>query len=155
MANSSRKGRAPKKRHYRNERELEEANKRAFLQAAWEQRACAVSGDARDRDDQGYKNWEAHHVVEKRWLKANFMFLWDPRNVLRLTPDAHRRHTNRMEPVPLSRLTDANIEYAFEIMEHRAYEYLTRMYTGVDERVEQAGREAEEKRLAQMETRGG
>ena len=139
----------PKRRHYRNEREIEEANQRAFLQAAWEQRACAVSGGS-DAGKDGRKNWEAHHVVEKRWLKANFKFLWDPRNALRLAPRVHSRHTSRMKPVPLSCLTDENIEYAFEVMGSSAYDYLTRLYDGEDERVERAGREAEEERLAQQ-----
>lgn len=139
-----------KRRHYRNETEIEQANKRAFLQAAWEQRACAVSGDAVDMAPDGSKGWEAHHVVEKRWLKANFKFLWDTRNALRLSPSVHGQHTNRMAVIPLSCLTDENIKYTFEVMGYSAHDYLTRTYDGQDERVEQAGHEVEEERLARL-----
>lgn len=127
-----------KKRRYRTEKEIEEANMRAFKQAAWEQRACAVTGDTADVMEDGSKGWEAHHVVEKRWLKANFKPLWDWRNALRLRPDVHGQHTTRMKPVPLRCLTDENIQFAFEVMGYMAYDYLTRLYTGDDPRVEAA-----------------
>lgn len=137
-------------RRYRTDKEIEESNLRAFLQAAWEQRACAVSEDGRDFVD-GQKNWEAHHVVEKRWLRANYLPLYDRRNALRLRPDVHHLHTVGAKRVPLRVLTDENIEYAFEVMGASAYDYLTRLYDGDDPRVERAFEIAEAERLKQME----
>jgi hypothetical protein len=120
----------------------------AFLRAAWRQRGCAVSGDARDFAN-GAKNWEAHHVVEARELKKRNLhhLLWDERNALRLRPDIHRRHTNRMEPVPMTALKDDNIAFAFEVMGASAKEYLERLYTGTDERVQRAFEVCEAERL--------
>lgn len=120
-----------------------------FKRAAWRQRACAVSGDARDFDPKTGKNWEAHHVVEARELKARGLnhLLWDERNALRLRPDVHRRHTNRMEPVPLRCLTQDNIDFAFEVMGASAKDYLERLYTGTDARVQRAFEVYEAERL--------
>lgn len=150
MGTTSRRRRPPRNRRYRNDREIEEANKRAFKQAAWEQRACAVTDDARDYDEQNRLNWEAHHVVEKRWLKANYLPLWDPRNSLRLRPDVHSGHTSGLRRVPLTCLTDENIEYAFEVMGAAAFDYLTRLYDGTDPRVERAFEVAEAERQKQI-----
>lgn len=124
--------------------EAERAARGGFQEEAWRQRECAVSKDRRDFAD-GRKNWEAHHVVEARWLKGHGHRdkLYDRRNAIRLTPDVHRRHTNRMEPIPLLALTDDNIEFAFEVMGVLALEYLTRLYTGTDARVQRAFEVAE------------
>lgn len=118
------------------QRQLETALRRAFAQAAWEQRQCAVTFDQRDyRPGPVGKNWEAHHVVEQRWIKGHkfpVKILWDPRNALRLRPDVHKKHTVRSEPVPIRALLDCNIEFAFEVMGPIAEEYLTRLYGGED-----------------------
>jgi hypothetical protein len=118
----------------------ERAAKEAFQLAAWGQRACAVSRDGRDWDPAIGKNWEAHHVIEKRELKARGLahLLWDERNALRVRPDIHRRHTNRMEPIPLRCLKQDNIDFAFEVMGASAKEHLERLYPGADARVQRA-----------------
>lgn len=133
MANSSRLSPA----------EATAEERRRFQEAAWRQRACAVTYDARDHVATG-KNWEAHHVVEKRWLREHNLPQWDERNALRLRPDVHRKHTNRVEIIRLSYLLDENIEYAFEIMGPAAYDYLIRVYRGEEDRVKRAFRLAEE-----------
>lgn len=132
----------------RSSTDEERAAKEGFLRAAWHQRACAVSGDARDWDPQIGKNWEAHHVVEAAELKRRYRFdvLWDERNALRLRPDIHRRHTNRMEPVPLRCLKQDNIDFAFEVLGASARDYLGTKYTGSDARVQRAFEVAEARR---------
>lgn len=92
-----------------------------WLEARY-QRCCAVTGST--------KEFEAHHVVEKRWLKANGFPLWDRRNALRLHPDVHGAHTSRMKKIPMSALREENIDYAFEIMGDRAMNYLPENYEG-------------------------
>lgn len=114
----------------------EKLEQRAFREAAYRQRACAVTFDARDWAAK--KNWEAHHVVEARWLKMHHLPVWDPRNALRLRPDVHRKHTNRVEIIEMRFLLDCNIEYAFEIMGAAADDYLHRLYRGTDDRVQRA-----------------
>lgn len=130
----------------------ERAAREAFLRAAWRQRACAVSRDGRDWDPKVGKNWEAHHVVEAAELKRRGLhhLLWDERNALRLRPDVHRRHTNRMEPVPLRCLKQDNIDFAFEIMGAGAKDYLDQKYTGTDARVQRAFEVTEAERLLKL-----
>lgn len=130
--------------------EAETERRRAFAQAAWAQRQCAVTLDPRDYLDRGPvgKNWEAHHVVDKSWLARHGFgpsIIWDPRNALRLRPDVHRKHTNRTEPVPIQCLLDCNIEFAFEVMGPVAAEWLEKRYHGgPDPRIERAFKLAEE-----------
>jgi len=124
-----------------SQRGAEREERRRFAEAAWRQRACAATFDARDWVATG-KNWEAHHVVEKRWLRGHRLPLWNERNALRLRPDVHRKHTNRSEIIELRLLTDDNIAYAFEIMGPAAEEYLERIYRGPDDRVQRASKVA-------------
>lgn len=103
-----------------------------------------MTGDMRDWVD-GRKNWEAHHVLEKRELKklGRQDLLWDSRNAMRLTPRVHRRHTNRFEPIPQTALTDENIEFVFEVLGVMGKDYLDRIYVGKDARVERASKVVE------------
>lgn len=109
-------------------------NQKAFLQAAKDQRVCAVCG----RDDE----WEAHHVVEKRWLEDNHKPPYVASNALRLCGrfsknNCHGKHTARSRKLRLKELTDQNIEYAFALMGAAAYYYLHRHYDGKDPRVDE------------------
>lgn len=117
--------------------QAEAEQRQAFQEAAWRQRACAVTRDGRDFVATG-KNWEAHHVVEASWLRRHYLPVWDERNALRLRPDIHRKHTNRSGIIELVFLLDCNIEYAFEIMGAAAEDYLLRLYRGEDDRVKRA-----------------
>lgn len=137
--------------------QAEAERRRRFAQAAWEQRQCAVTLDMRDRaigQIKGGRNFEAHHVVEKSWLKRHGFgpsIIWDERNALRLRPDVHRQHTNRSKPVPARCLLDCNIEFAFEVMGPVAEEYLHRLYSGgPDPRIQRASKLAEEKMEAEI-----
>jgi hypothetical protein len=117
--------------------ETEAEQRRAFQEEAYRQRACAVTYDARDWVATG-KNWEAHHVVEARWLRMHYLPVYDARNALRLRPDIHNKHTNRSGIIEQRFLLDCNVEYAFEIMGPAAKDYLDRLYVGPDDRVQRA-----------------
>lgn len=136
----------------RQQKEAETELRRAFAEAAWAQRQCAVTKDMRDRaigQIKGGRNFEAHHVIEKSWLKRHGFgptYIWDTRNALRLRPDVHRQHTNRSKPVPAICLLDQNIKFAFEVMGPIAEEYLHRIYSGGPEpRIQRASKLAEKK----------
>lgn len=107
-----------------------------FWEAARAQRVCAVTRKGGD--------FEAHHVVEKDYLKRMGRDPWDPRNALRLLTRVHVAHTSAMERVPACCLTDANIEFAFEMLGAGAHFYLRRHYPGYDPRIELALADAEE-----------
>lgn len=114
----------------------EEWAHREFVEAAREQRVCAVTGKRGPFDP--------HHVVEQQWLTREGLPLDDRRNALRLSPDVHANHTTKTTKVPMRCLTDANIEYAFEVMGIRAVDYLARHYEGTDPRYERASQLVEE-----------
>lgn len=80
--------------------------------------------------------WDAHHVVEKKYLKKHGLPLFDPRNALRLCESCHSRHTTASQRIPMESLRDENIDYAFEILGAYAYDYLHRYYDGTDGRVQ-------------------
>lgn len=121
----------------RKRTEEEHIAHRAFVDAARDQRVCAVSGKAGPFDP--------HHVIEQQWLKGEGLPVDDRRNALRLNPDVHANHTTGAAKVPQRCLTDANIEYAFEVMGVRATDYLARKYGGTDPRVERASQLADER----------
>lgn len=149
-----RQKRTNRKRRYRNEREIEEANKRAFKEAAWRQRICQA------RDCRETVEWEAHHVVEKQVLRLRFMAdrYWDTRNSMRLCPGCHSGHTVGYRRVLLTDLSDENYEFAFDALGVSAYDELARKYDGRDPRLEEwlaktEARAAEQQRtLEEMET---
>lgn len=107
----------------------EDAARRVFHEEAWSQRCCAVCGKTGPFDP--------HHVVEKKKLKSigRTDVLWDPRNALRLCPDCHANHTAASRKVPLTRLTDANYDFAFEVLEGAAFYYLRAHYDAEDRRL--------------------
>lgn len=101
-----------------------------FAGAAMKQRCCAVCGQG--------GQFDAHHVVEKQYLKKNKLPLWDERNALRLCTRCHHQHTVRSKKVPLGALTQENIDYAVLLLGDYASDYLTRRYDGQDPRLEKA-----------------
>lgn len=88
--------------------------------------------------------WEAHHVVYEQHLRGVGEPIWDTRNAMRLCPDCHRRHHNRSSVIPLAKLHDGHIAYAFAKLGLRAYSYLKDRYAGEDPRLEQALATAEQ-----------
>jgi hypothetical protein len=80
----------------------EDAERLAFKMAAAGQVVCAVCGRG--------GNFDAHHVIEQQELKDRGLWLWDPRNALRLCarPDmgCHQQHTFKGGDarVPLAKL---------------------------------------------------
>lgn len=101
-----------------------------FIEAAREQRCCAKCGKA--------GGFEAHHVIERRYLKANRLPQFVSLNALRLCSDCHAMHTCRSEPLELKHLTDENIEYAFTLLGDKADSYLRSLYSGEDDRLSRA-----------------
>jgi hypothetical protein len=85
------------------------------------------------------KEYQSHHVVEKAELRRRqrLDLVWDTRNVMRLCEPCHRRHTNRMEPLPLRLLQPQHFEFAFYVMGAAAHSYLGRMYVGQDDRLDE------------------
>lgn len=101
--------------------------KKLFVEAARDQRCCAKCGNA--------SGFQAHHVVERRYLKANRLPQFVSVNALRLCPDCHDAHTGRREPLELKHLTDENIDYAFMLLGEYADFYLRSLYDGEDDRL--------------------
>lgn len=112
---------------------------RRFHDEARKQRVCARCGSS--------QHWDAHHVVEKQWLKANGFSpieQYDPDNALRLCDelsdnDCHGKHTRGVRNkhrLHLHNLTDRNLAYAFRVMGPAAGSYLRRKYRGEDERLD-------------------
>lgn len=99
------------------------------MEAARDQRCCAKCG--------GAGGFEAHHVIERRFLKANQLPQFVSSNALRLCSDCHAAHTNRSQPLELRHLTDENIEYAFTLLGQYANSYLRMLYDGEDDRLEE------------------
>lgn len=126
-------------------RQIEIANAKAFRLAAEEQRCCACCGKPMGtKGEDGYPiKFEAHHVIEKRYLKANGLPLFDTRNALLLCEWCHLGQTNRLRPLKLAVLTDANIEYAFYLLKSYADRYLRDAYEGDDPRVQRSLEEQE------------
>lgn len=76
---------------------------------------------------------DAHHVVYKRDLRDRGLFCWDIRDGLPLCRDCHDgHHYSPQAVVTLEHLTDANLDYAFEVLGAYAYDYLRRRYPGPD-----------------------
>lgn len=112
--------------------EAEAYSHRLFQEAAQKQRVCIMCGSGRRAD------WHPHHVVYAQWLRDNGFPVYDTRNVLRICPDCHAAHHDRSKPIPLTKLRDENIEYAFLLMGAYAFHYLTARYAGEDPRLELA-----------------
>lgn len=97
---------------------------RAFRDAARAQRVCALTGRAGAH--------HAHHVVREQDVLTGDPH--DPRNALRLSTTVHLDH-HGIHKLPLSALTDNNIEFAYEILGSYAADYLHRRYSGDDPRI--------------------
>jgi len=95
------------------------------------QRLCARPG-CRSKEFAG-----GHHVIYQQELVrlGRADLLWDKRNALRVCPGCHANHHN-LHQLPLTCLTDANYEFAFEVLGERAFDYLRSHYDGDDPRLE-------------------
>lgn len=119
-----------------------DAAKRAFHDEARRQRICAQEGCRRNWP------WHPHHVIYRQELQkmgiTDITVLWDKRNALRLCPDCHMNHHN-LHHVKLKCLTDANYEFAFEILGDRAGDYLRQHYDGDDPRLDKWERDRDQR----------
>lgn len=89
-------------------------------------------------------DWHPHHVVYVQHLRAEGHPIYDSRNSMRLCVVCHASHHNRSKVIPLSKLLDMHIDYAFEKLGVRAHSYLLRLYGGEDDRVDDRLRKLEE-----------
>ena len=73
-----------------------------------------------------------HHVVTRQVLRRRGLaeYLWDQRNRLALCDRHHRRHHNRIEPVPRCVLPAVVLEFAVEL---DLMLYVERYYATVEE----------------------
>lgn len=95
-----------------------------FREAARAQRCCQVPGCERPATHE----WQAHHVVYEQELRKLARPIFDTRNALRVCADCHRRHHNRIAPIPLAVLDERHFEYAEEVLGERFMDYLKRHY---------------------------
>jgi hypothetical protein len=69
---------------------------------------CAVTGEPLDEaiDD-------AHHPVEKRWLRAEGLhaYVWDPRNGMAIKKRVHEGQTSKMRPIPRETLPEGIYDF--------------------------------------------
>lgn len=72
---------------------------------------------------------QIHHVVYQQHVRRNGGSVRDSRNFMLLCHDCHRRHHNRVAPIPRSSLPAAAVEFAVELLgEDYADDYLARRY---------------------------
>jgi hypothetical protein len=106
--------------------------RRDFHLAAQAQRVCARPG-CRSTEFAG-----GHHVVYQQELNriGRSDALWDKRNALRVCPGCHPNH-HGLHQLPLTCLSNANYEFAFEVLGVRAFDYLRHHYDGDDPRLDE------------------
>lgn len=107
---------------------------RFWLEAKY-QGGCAVCGKG------GRLTWEAHHVIHEQECTKAGIPRHAPRNVLRVCAKGadrcHERHHSGARRIPLAFLRQDNIDFAVDWLgAGRAYNYLTRHYSGADPRVD-------------------
>jgi hypothetical protein len=100
-----------------------------FRQEAQKQRCCQMCGNAQS-------GWHPHHVIYAQHLKLEGHPVYDTRNAMRLCVECHASHHNRSIVIPLFKLRDMHIEYAFLKMGAKAHYYLSQRYEGQDERLD-------------------
>lgn len=93
-----------------------------FLAAARDQGKCQVTGAT------GW-GWHPHHVIYEQHLIRAGLPVYDPRNVLRVSENAHANHHHRVRCIRTLELRRENIDYAVEKLgAGRALDYLRRYY---------------------------
>jgi 5-methylcytosine-specific restriction endonuclease McrA len=74
--------------------------------------------------------WQAvtrsHHVIYRQHLPVDKE--WDPRNAMPVCDPCHERHHNASRRIPLSALSEENLEFASEVLGEAAPYYLERRY---------------------------
>lgn len=79
----------------------------------------------------------SHHVVYEQELDNRGLPKFDRRNLMALCVDCHLGHHNGPpeNQIPVSLLSDGNLEYAFEMLGPYAYDYVLKHYSGFDSRL--------------------
>jgi hypothetical protein len=86
----------------------------------------------------------SHHVVYEAELRRRGLPKYDYANLMALDFDCHLSHHNGSQRIPLSLLSDENLDYAFNILGAYAYDWLGRRYAGTDPRLDERLRQIEE-----------
>jgi hypothetical protein len=123
------RSRLKRRKAWEPEDELERIAHDLFREAARRQRLCQMCGTA--------KSWHPHHVVYEQHLEDAGVPVYDSRNSMRLCVECHASHHGRSKVVPLVKLTDMHIEYAFLALGAAAHSYLNLRYDGEDPRVDE------------------
>lgn len=100
-----------------------------FRKAARDQRCCQMCGKTGS-------DWHPHHVVYAQHLRTGGHPVYDARNSMRLCVECHTAHHGRSRVIPLAKLTDTHIEYAFLTLGAAAHFYLLQRYEGEDSRLD-------------------
>jgi 5-methylcytosine-specific restriction endonuclease McrA len=69
---------------------------------------------------------KAHHVIYRQHLPVDKE--WDPRNAMPVCNPCHERHHNASRRIPLTALSEENLEFASEVLGEAAEYYLARRY---------------------------
>jgi hypothetical protein len=69
---------------------------------------------------------KSHHVIYRQHLPVEYE--WDPRNAMPVERDHHERHHNASRRIPLTALSEENLEFASEVLGEAAEYYLARRY---------------------------
>lgn len=105
------------------------SNPLSFFNEACHQERCAGCGSKT-------KPFQAHHVIYRQELRRRGLPEWDTRGARRVCEGPLECHVNHHSPngpkIKTKRLTDENIEYAFESLGAYAYDYLRARYDDSD-----------------------
>lgn len=100
-----------------------------FRAAAAQQNTCANPDCLTPR-----AHWHPHHVVYEQHVDRYGGDISDGRNALRVCMTCHGRHHKRIDTLPVSALTDENVEFAVELLgAAHASVYLGRYYCAADD----------------------
>ncbi len=80
-----------------------------------------------------------HHVVYAQTVRKHGGDIWAPENSMTVCQTCHQRQHepfHQARRIPLRALTDANYEFARELLGAYAYDYLRARYSGSDPRLD-------------------
>lgn len=73
---------------------------------------------------------QMHHLCYRQHVRKHGGDVDDPRNLMALCYDHHRRHHNRLAPIHRDLLPDVAVEFMEELMGEAAQDYIARYYQG-------------------------
>lgn len=126
--------------------ERDSPERQAWLDEGFRQGVCAVTGRKSGYNGPGQEGqpYQVHHVLYEQEVERchgaeyTLAHKYDTRNALRIANQVHRLHHDQARKIPIDRLRDENIAYAFELKGAGAYDWLKRRYAGPYQRLELA-----------------